>query len=144
MLLCNLPRARVHQTGIETLLTRGCDTPTIMALVSAVLKTEGVFRSLQAVLHCNQYLSGRFLMSRLLCSSPSDPLPTRVQQAFKMLGLEEEHGGSVQQVRKAFIRMVKRFHPDAQTTEASAEEFAKVLFQCKLILRHKNMYYSCY
>ena len=101
--LRNLPRAACIKNS---------DTPTVMATLSVrrdvVLKTGEVFRS-------------------LLCSSSTDTrLPTRLQQAFRTLGLEDEHVGSAQQVRKAFIKMAKRFHPDAQTTEASAEKFAKV------------------
>lgn len=48
-----------------------------------------------------------------------------LQRCYEILGLEE--GCDQEQIRLAYLALVKRFHPDSGSKEASAEKFHEVL-----------------
>ena len=53
---------------------------------------------------------------------------TKLERSFQLLGVNK-HDCTVEQIRKAYIDLVKRYHPDSRTPHASAGKSAKVCLQ---------------
>ena len=49
----------------------------------------------------------------------------KLDRSFQLLGVAKE-GCTVEQIRGAYIDLVKQYHPDSKGPDASAETFAKV------------------
>ena len=49
----------------------------------------------------------------------------KLERSFQLLGVNK-HDCTVEQIRKAYIDLVKRYHPDSRTPHASAEKSAEV------------------
>ena len=49
----------------------------------------------------------------------------KLERSFQLLGVNKQDC-TVEQIRKAYIDLVKRYHPDARTPHASAEKFTEV------------------
>ena len=49
----------------------------------------------------------------------------KLDRSFQLIGVTKE-GCTVEQIRRAYIDLVKRYHPDSRSPEASAETFAEV------------------
>ena len=49
----------------------------------------------------------------------------KLEHSFQLLGVNKQDC-TVEQIRKAYIDLVKRYHPDARTPHASAEKFTEV------------------
>ena len=54
----------------------------------------------------------------------SSPL-AKLERSFQLLGMIKD-GCTVEQIRKAYIDLVKQYHPDSRSPHASAERFAEV------------------
>jgi hypothetical protein len=58
--------------------------------------------------------------------SKSEESPTaKLERSFQLLGINQ-HDCTVEQIRKAYIDLVKRYHPDSKAPHASAEKSAEV------------------
>ena len=57
--------------------------------------------------------------------SKDDSPVAKLEHSFQLLGVNK-HECSAEQIRKAYIDLVKRYHPDSRTPHASAEKFTKV------------------
>ena len=49
----------------------------------------------------------------------------KLEHSFQLLGVTK-HDCTVEQIRKAYIDLVKQYHPDSRTPHASAERFTEV------------------
>lgn len=49
----------------------------------------------------------------------------KLDHSFQLLGVTK-HDCTVEQIREAYIELVKKYHPDSRTPHASAERFAEV------------------
>ena len=49
---------------------------------------------------------------------------TKLHEAFQLL--EVDQGATVEQIKEAYIRMVKKYHPDSSSSQANAEKFSDV------------------
>ena len=56
--------------------------------------------------------------------SKDSPL-AKLEDSFKLLGVRKDEC-TVEQIRAAYIDLVKQYHPDARTPQASAQRFAEV------------------
>lgn len=56
-----------------------------------------------------------------LFESPS----ARLSRSFQLLGLEQDKCGQ-EEIKKAYIRLVKKYHPDSSSGKANAERFSEV------------------
>ena len=57
--------------------------------------------------------------------SKEDSPMAKLERSFQLLGVSKLDC-TVGQIRKAYIDLVKRYHPDARTPQASAERFTEV------------------
>lgn len=46
------------------------------------------------------------------------------QKCYRILNISED--SNQEEIRKAYIKLVKRYHPDSGTNEANADKFAEV------------------
>lgn len=46
------------------------------------------------------------------------------QKCYRILNISED--SDQEEIRKAYIKLVKRYHPDSGTNEANADKFAEV------------------
>ena len=58
-------------------------------------------------------------------SKPKDSPTAKLEHSFQLLGVNK-HDCTVEQIRKAYIDLVKKYHPDSRTPHASAEKFTEV------------------
>lgn len=65
-------------------------------------------------------------MSKEVAETPS----AKLRRAFQTLGLDQE-GCTPEAVRKAYITLAKKYHPDSTTLEADTDKFVSV----KLIMK---------
>ena len=56
------------------------------------------------------------------------PVAIKLECSFQLLGVNKQNC-TVEQIRKAYIDLVKRYHPDARTPHASAGKSAEVCLQ---------------
>ncbi len=49
----------------------------------------------------------------------------RLKRSFQLLGLEQDECAE-EEIRKAYIRLVKKYHPDSSSGEADADHFSEV------------------
>ena len=61
-------------------------------------------------------------------SKEDSPVAIKLECSFQLLGVNKQNC-TVEQIRKAYIDLVKRYHPDARTPHASAEKSAEVCLQ---------------
>ena len=64
-------------------------------------------------------------------SKESSPL-AKLERSFQLLGMIKD-GCTVEQIRKAYIDLVKQYHPDSRSPHASAERFAEVCNHSKFL-----------
>ena len=57
-----------------------------------------------------------------------NPMAVKLEHSFQLLGVDKQDC-TVEQIRKAYIDLVKRYHPDARTPHVSAGKSAEVCLQ---------------
>ncbi len=63
--------------------------------------------------------------------SKSEESPTaKLERSFQLLGVNK-HDCTVEKIRKAYIDLVKKYHPDSKAPHASAEKSAEV---CNIVV----------
>ena len=81
-------------------------------------------------------------------SKESPTAKLELERSFQLLGVNK-YDCTVEQIRKAYIDLVKRYHPDSWTPHASAEKSAEVchntICTCNIICSSYTMYmyYTC-
>ena len=58
-------------------------------------------------------------------SKLKDSPTAKLERSFQLLGVNK-HDCTVERIRKAYIDLVKIYHPDSRTPHASAEKFTEV------------------
>ncbi len=66
----------------------------------------------------------------------------KLRRAFQTLGLEQD-GCTPEAIRKAYITLAKKYHPDSTTLEADTDKFVSVKLVKKLV-KKSSQYPSCY
>jgi hypothetical protein len=86
-----------------------------------------VIRSSLSVRYLSRtYIAGSSGYRKGTGHSKSEESPTaKLERSFQLLGVIK-HDCTVEQIRKAYIDLVKRYHPDSRTPHASAEKFTEV------------------
>ena len=70
-------------------------------------------------------LSGSSDSSGENSESNSKETRPKLQRSFQLLGVDI-HACTVEQIRKAYVDLVKQYHPNSRTPHASAGKFAEV------------------
>ena len=58
-------------------------------------------------------------------SKDSSSVAIKLERSFQLLGVNKQDC-TVEQIRKAYIDLMKRYHPDSRTPQASAGKSAEV------------------
>ncbi|XP_026172674.1 dnaJ homolog subfamily C member 28 isoform X2 [Mastacembelus armatus] len=77
----------------------------------------------------------RFLFLRVLSSSPK--ISRNLQESYRLLQLPEEGCSSPTQVKEAYLRLAKLYHPDSGAPTADAVLFARVEEAYRAVLAHQ-------
>ena len=61
---------------------------------------------------------------RSLLGGAGDPPTSKLHSAFQLLELGQD--SSAEQIKEAYIGLVKKYHPDSRSPQADAEMFSEV------------------
>ncbi|XP_029959477.1 dnaJ homolog subfamily C member 28 [Salarias fasciatus] len=82
-------------------------------------------------------LSGRrAAAARRLSSAP--PMSRSLQESYRLLQLPPEGASSAAQVREAYLRLAKLYHPDSGAAAADAARFARLEEAYRAVLAHHS------
>ncbi|XP_031169525.1 dnaJ homolog subfamily C member 28 [Sander lucioperca] len=91
----------------------------------------------------NDFYHGRFLLlsrqsllPRLLSSKPQ--ISRSLQESYRLLQLPDEGHNSPAQVKEAYLRLAKLYHPDSGAPTADAVLFARVEEAYRAVLAHQS------
>ncbi len=62
----------------------------------------------------------------------------RLKRSFQLLDLEQDECAE-EEIRKAYIRLVKKYHPDSSSGETNADHFSEVRINCHENVRNNNL-----
>lgn len=82
------------------------------------------------------YLAHQLLFIRAL--STGTTISRSLRDSYRLLQLPEEGKSSPSQVKEAYLRMAKLYHPDSGTATANASMFARVEEAYRAVLAHKS------
>lgn len=100
--------------------------------------------SFQLLVAHSNFLHGRCLLllarqSLLLRALSSRPIISHsLRESYRLLQLSDEQDSSPAQVREAYLRMAKLYHPDSGAATADAVLFARVEEAYRAILAHES------
>ncbi|KAM9310132.1 dnaJ homolog subfamily C member 28 isoform 2-T2 [Pholidichthys leucotaenia] len=100
--------------------------------------------SFHRLVSCTDYRHRRFLL--VFCRRPrpvrplsSGPRISRsLQQSYRLLQLPDKATSSPAQVKEAYLRLAKLYHPDSGTPTADADLFARVEEAYRAVLTHQS------
>ncbi|XP_055359488.1 LOW QUALITY PROTEIN: dnaJ homolog subfamily C member 28 [Betta splendens] len=81
-------------------------------------------------------VSPRLLLSRALGSRPQ--ISRSLQESYRLLQLPDERHSSPAQVKEAYLRLAKLYHPDSGTPTADAVLFARVEEAYRAVVAHQS------
>lgn len=100
--------------------------------------------TLQLLVSRTDFCHGRFLLvlsrqSPLLRALSSGPQVSRsLQESYRLLQLPDERDSSPVQVKEAYLRLAKLYHPDSGAPTADAVLFARVEEAYRAVLAHQS------
>lgn len=100
--------------------------------------------TLQLLVSRTDFCHGRFLLvlsrqSPLLRALSSGPQVSRsLQESYRLLQLPDERDSSPGQVKEAYLRLAKLYHPDSGAPTADAVLFARVEEAYRAVLAHQS------
>lgn len=80
--------------------------------------------------------SGRPLSARSFCSAPR--ISRSLQESYRLLQLPDEARSSPAQVKEAYLRLAKRYHPDSGAATADPALFARLEEAYRAVLAHQS------